>query len=146
MFARNTTARILLLTLTLSASIANAGTLIPLSATAGVRTDYNEPSNAIAIISNIYKQASGSLSSADQKQHIKTVIFAASNLETGATAEWTNPDNGTAGRVRIVMTKPVQGGYCRMLFTQVEKDNTIRDYTEWACKTIDSKFWTFSER
>ena len=146
MFVRNTMARLLLLTLILSASAAHAVTTIPLSATAGVRTDYSEPNNFIAVLGNIYKQASGSLSNADQKQHIKTVIFAASNLETGSVAEWTNPENGTAGRVKVVMTKPVQGGYCRMLFTQVEKDNTIKDYTEWACKTIDSKFWTFSER
>jgi surface antigen len=146
MFARNTMVRLLLLTLILSASAANAVTTVPLSATAGVRTDYTEPSSMFAILTNVYKQASGSLSSEDQKQHIKTVIFAASTLETGSVAEWTNPANATAGRVKVVMTKPVQGGYCRMLFTQVEKDNVIRDYTEWACKTIDSKFWTFSER
>jgi len=146
MFARNTMARLLLSTLILSASAAHAVTTVPLSATAGVRNDYIETSSIFALLTNVYKQASGTLSSEDQKQHIKTVIFAASNLETGSVAEWTNPANATAGRVKIVMTKPVQGGYCRMLFTQVEKDNVIRDYTEWACKTMDSKFWTFSER
>jgi surface antigen len=146
MFVRNTMARLLLSTLILSASAAHAVTTVPLSATAGVRNDYIETSSIFALLTNVYKQASGSLSSEDQKQHIKTVIFAASNLETGSVAEWTNPANATAGRVKVVMTKPVQGGYCRMLFTQVEKDNVIRDYTEWACKTMDSKFWTFSER
>jgi len=146
MFARNTMARLLLSTLILSASAAHAVTTVPLSATAGVRNDYIETSSIFALLTNVYKQASGTLSSEDQKQHIKTVIFAASNLETGSVAEWTNPANATAGRVKVVMTKPVQGGYCRMLFTQVEKDNVIRDYTEWACKTMDSKFWTFSER
>jgi len=145
MFVRNLTALILSSALILCNNTF-AGTLTPISATAGVRTDYTEPNNIISIIGNIYKQATGSLSSDDQKQHIRTVIFAASNLPTGEVIEWSNPANGTAGRVKVVMTKSVQGGYCRMLFTQVEKDNTIRDYTEWACKTIDSKFWTFSER
>jgi len=143
MYVKNITVSILLLTASLCVS---AGTLVPISATAGVRTDYTETNSIINVIGNVYKQASGSLSSEDQKQHIKTVIFAASSLETGSVAEWTNPANSTAGRVKVVMTKPVQGGYCRMLFTQVEKDNMIRDYTEWACKTMDSKFWTFSER
>jgi surface antigen len=143
MYVKNITVSILLLTASLCAS---AGTLVPISATAGVRTDYNEANSIITVISNVYKQATGTLSSEDTLTHTKTVIFAANNLETGKAVEWTNPNNGTAGRVQVVMTKPVQGGYCRMLFTQVEKDHTIRDYTEWACKTIDSKFWTFSER
>lgn len=143
MHVKNITVSILLLTAALCAS---AGTLVPLSATAGVRTDYTETNGVVNIIGNVYKQVSGSLSREDKLTHTKTVIFAASNLETGATAEWTNPANITAGRVRVVMSKPVQGGYCRMLFTQVEKDHTIRDYTEWACKTIDSQFWSFSER
>jgi surface antigen len=143
MHVKNITVSILLLTASLCAS---AGTLVPLSATAGVRTDYTENNGIINIIGNVYKQATGTLNREDTLTHTKTVIFAASNLETGRTAEWTNPANGTAGRVRVVMSRPVQGGYCRMLFTQVEKDRKIRDYTEWACKTIDSQFWTFSER
>ena len=143
MYVKNITVSILLLTAALCAS---AGTLVPISATAGVRTDYTEANSIITVIGNVYKQATGTLNSEDTLTHTKTVIFAANNLDTGRTVEWSNPNNGTAGRVRVVMTKPVQGGYCRMLFTQVEKDHTIKDYTEWACKTIDSKFWTFSER
>lgn len=124
----------------------NTGTLTPLSATAGVRTDYAEPGNIVATIGNVYKQASGSLNSDDRKHHIRTIIFAAMNLETGEIAEWSNPSNNTAGRVQIVMTTPAQGGVCRLMFTQVEKDNNVREYTEKACKTIDSRFWSFSTR
>jgi surface antigen len=143
MYVKNITVSTLLLTAALCAS---AGTLVPISATGGVRTDYNEANSVVTVFSNVYKQATGTLNRDDTLTHTKTVIFAASNLETGQTVEWTNPANSTAGRVKVVMSRPAQGGYCRMLFTQVEKDNVIRDYTEWACKTIDSKFWTFSER
>jgi surface antigen len=144
MFAKNLTARILLLTLLLCANSVSAGpTNEPLSATAGVRTDYTDPNNLIAIVSNIYKQSTGSLDSQDKLTHTKTVIYAAANLDTGSVVEWTNPSNNTAGRVKVVRTKPVQGGVCRLLFTQVEKDSTIRDYSEYACKTMDSRFWTF---
>jgi surface antigen len=143
MYVKNITVSTLLLT---AALCANAGTLVPISATGGVRTDYNEANSVITVISNVYKQTTSTLNREDTHTHTKTVIFAASNLDTGKTVEWTNPSNGTAGRVKVVMSKPVQGGYCRMLFTQVEKDHTTREYTEWACKTIDSRFWTFSER
>ena len=121
-------------------------TLIPPSAVGGVRSDYSETTSVLAMATNIYKQGSGALSGRDRQMHIKTVIFAASWLETGSTAEWTNPDNGTAGRVKIVMTRPAQGGYCRLLFTQVEKGGHIREYSEYACKTIDSQYWSFSDR
>jgi surface antigen len=144
MFAKNLTVHILLLTLLLCASSVSAGpTNEPLSATAGVRTDYSDPNNLIAVVGNIYKQSVGSLDSQDKLTHTKTVIFAAANLDTGSVIEWTNPSNGTAGRVKVIRTKPVQGGICRLLFTQVEKDRAIRDYSEYACKTMDSRFWTF---
>lgn len=81
----------------------------------------------------------------DRKMHVSTVILAASSLDTGAVAEWHNPDSGNAGRVKVVMTKPEQGGRCRLLFTQVEKGNTIREYEEYACYTMDSPYWRFYE-
>jgi surface antigen len=144
MFAKNLAAHILSLTLLLCASSVFAGpTNEPLSATAGVRTDYTDPNNMIAVVSNIYKQMSGSLDSEDKLTHTKTVIFAAANLDTGSVIEWSNPKNHTAGKVQVIRTKPVQGGVCRLLFTQVEKDSNIRDYSEYACKTMDSRFWTF---
>ena len=133
-----------LIALSILALSANADeTRVPPSAVAGVRTDYQETTNLFALITNVYKQATGTLSTKDKNTHIKTVVLVASTLETGKIAEWSNPDNGTAGRVMAVMTKPVQGGFCRLLFTQVEKDGNIREYSEYACKTMDSRYWTF---
>jgi surface antigen len=118
----------------------------PPSATAGVRDDFLTPSSVFAVAGNLLKQASGSLNREDRITHTKTLIWAASNLENGQMAEWSNPNNGTAGRTKIILTKPVQGGYCRMLSTLVEKEGIVKEYTEFACKTIDSQFWTFSTR
>jgi surface antigen len=79
----------------------------------------------------------------DYRTHVRTVIMAASSLDTGSVAEWVNEDSGNAGKVRIVRTHPVQGGFCRLLFTQVEKGSRIYEYSEYACKTMDSQTWTF---
>ena len=143
---KNTMAVTILLILGLFASSAFADPRIPISATAGVRVDYYEPNNVIALIGNVVKQASSTLDKEDQNTHIRTVIFAAANLPTGDEAEWHNPANKTAGRVKIVMTRPAQGGVCRVLFTQVEKSSIVRDYHEVACKTVDSPYWIFSAR
>lgn len=132
---------IVLSALTLCANASDVNT--PPSANGGVRSDYAETSNVFALLGNLYKYSSGSLTGEDKKKHTQTVIFAAANLDTGSVTEWYNPDTNTGGRIYIVMTKPVQGGFCRLLFTQVEKDGNIRDYSEYACKTMDSRFWTF---
>ena len=134
------------LSLGLFASPAYSDVRVPPSATGGVRTDYMDPNNIVAIVGNIYKQATGSLTGEDRNTHIRTVIFAASTLATGESAEWFNRETGSGGRIRIVLTKPVQGGQCRLLFTEVEKGGHVREYSEYACKTIDSQFWTFVAR
>jgi len=125
---------------------AEADVRVPPSAVGGARSDYVGPTSAIAVITNLYRQFDGSLPREDRDTHIKTVIFAAAALDNGRVAVWSNPANGTAGRVKVVLTKPVQGGYCRLLYTEVEKSNQIREYSEYACKTIDNQHWTFSLR
>jgi surface antigen len=146
MSAKNLMAVMILLSLLGYAESVKADPRIPLSATAGVRTDYMDANNIFSMGVNLFRQATGTLPAEDRNTHIKTVIFAASTLDNGQIAEWSNPANGTAGVIKVVLTKPVQGGYCRKLYTQVEKGGRVRDYTEYACRTIDSQFWTFSER
>lgn len=146
MLAKNTTALIVSSILLVFASGSYADTLTPPSANGGVRSDYVDAVSIVSIATNFAKMLSGSLDYKDRDTHIKTVLFAVSNLETGQEATWHNPNNATAGRVKIVMTKPAQGGFCRVMLTQVEKDGHIRDYHEVGCKTIDSQFWTFHTR
>lgn len=146
MSVKNLVAFTMLWSLFTLGNTAQADVFTPPSATAGVRDDFLTPNSIFAVAGNLLKQASSSLPREDQITHTKTLIWAASNLQNGQMAEWNNPNNGTAGRTKIVLTKPVQGGYCRMLYTLVEKEGIVKDYTEYACKTIDSQFWTFSTR
>lgn len=143
MLVKNMMAGMMLLSL---AVCANANNQLPISATGGVRQDYVDNNSIIGLGLNLFKYVSNSLSKEDQITHVKAVIYALSALDTGQEAEWSNPSNGTAGRIKIVLTRPVQGGYCRTFFTQVEKNNQVREYTEQGCKTIDSQFWIFPSR
>jgi surface antigen len=135
MRVENLTVALILSTL---AGFANANTLVPPSANGGARNDYTDSG-----IGNLFKSITGSLNGQDRRVHINTVIYAAAMLDNGEVAEWDNPKNGTAGRVKAVLTKPVQGGFCRQLYTEVEKDGYVREYIEYACKTIDSEYWSF---
>ncbi len=135
-----------LLSLGLSANTLARDVTVPLSATGGIRPDYEHASNFISIFSNLYKSVTTSLSYKDREQHTKAMILAASALETGEIAVWTNDDQTVAGRIRVIMTRPAQGGFCRLMFVEIEKDAKVSEYQEWACKTIDSQFWTFSAR
>ena len=128
------------------ANFASADTLTPPSANGGARDDYGSSTSLFNIASNFYKQVTGRLNGEDRKLHIQTVTYAAGYLDNGDVAEWSNPDSGSAGRVKVALTLPVQGGYCRLLYTEVEKDTNIKEYQEYACKTIDSQFWTFYTR
>lgn len=126
------------------ANTAHADINVPLSATNGVRQDYQSNTSFVALGVNLFKVFSGSLNSEDKQTHIMTVVHAMQNLDNGEIAEWYNPTNDTAGRVRVVMTYPVQGGVCRRFFTEVRIKNHIRDYNEQGCLTIDSRYWSFS--
>lgn len=126
------------------ASPALANVNIPLSATNGVRQDYQANTSFISLGVNLFKVFSGSLGFEDKQTHIMTVMHAMQNLDNDEIAEWYSAQNDTAGRVRVVMTYPVQGGVCRRFFTEVRIKNHIRDYTEVGCKTIDSQYWSFS--
>ncbi len=144
MLAKSFQALVKFLILLSIASSALADINVPLSATNGVRQDYQNNSSFIAIGANLFKAFSGSLSSEDKQTHIMTVVHAMQNLDNGEVTEWYNPANDTAGRVSVVMTYPVQGGICRKFFSQVRIKNHIRDYNEQGCFTMDSRYWSFS--
>lgn len=117
---------------------------VPLSTTNGVRQDYQTNNSILAVGVNLFKMVSGSLDANDRDTHTMTVMHAMENLDNGEIAEWYNTVNDTAGRVRVVMTYPVQGGVCRKFFSEVRIKDRIRDYNEQGCKTMDSRYWSFS--
>ena len=144
MFAKSSLALAKFLILFSIANTAWADIFTPLSTTNGVRQDYNDNANVVAVAINLYKVVAGTLSGSDQETHTMTVIHAMQNLDNGEMTEWHNPAKDTSGRVQVVMTYPAQGGYCRKFFTEVRIKNTVREYTETGCKTMDSPYWNFS--
>ncbi len=118
----------------------------PLSATGGVRNDYDSPNSAVTVLANMFKAWDGSLNSSDRKRHTGAVLFALENTKDGQVTEWYNNDETTLGKIKPIMSWPVQGGVCRKLISLIQKGDKVREYEEVGCWTIDSQFWTFSRR
>jgi surface antigen len=144
MLAKSSRALVKFLILVSIASTAHADVNIPLSATNGVRQDYQGNTSVVAVVVNMFKAVEGSLSHEDKQTHIMTVIHALQNSDNGEVSEWYNPSTDSAGRVSIVMTYPVQGGVCRRFFTEVRIKHRIREFSEQGCHTMDSRYWSFS--
>lgn len=128
----------------LSSSVWGGPANIPISATGGVRVTQGYPSNIVDVIVNATRAFSDGLSSEDKETHIETVLFAMQNADNGEVVQWHNTKEKTSGYIKIVLTRPAQGGYCREFFTRINKNGSYKDYHESGCRTIDSQFWTFS--
>ncbi len=119
---------------------------VPLSATGGVRNDYDSPNSAIVILSNLAKSWDGALNSSDRKRHTEAVILTLESVPDGQVMEWYNNTETTWGKIKPVLSWHVQGGVCRKLVTLIHKQGREREYEEVGCRTIDSQFWTFARR
>lgn len=118
----------------------------PISTTHGVRKDYQPSTGVVDLVINLGKFLSSQLDSEDQQTHTMTVIFAMENADNGEISIWHNPKNNAAGRVRVILTYPVQGGYCRQFVSEVRMGKNVREFNETGCQTMDSRFWNFSVR
>jgi surface antigen len=118
----------------------------PLSVTNGARHDYMSSNSVIGIGVNAARLISGSLNHEDRQTHLSAVMFAMQHSDNGETVSWYNTREDTAGRIQITVSFPVQGGICRRFFTEVRIKDRVREYEEQGCKTMDSRFWTFSGR
>ena len=85
----------------------------------------------------------GKLSKEDMKKQDKAVFFALNNLDDGKVVSWHNVEKDTHGYVKIVASYPHGSGYCRVVFTQIQKKGNARDFKETACKDVSYRGWQF---
>lgn len=118
----------------------------PISVSNGARLDYMSSNSVVGLGVNAARLVSGRLSSEDRQTHLSAVMFAMQHGDNGEVVSWYNTREDTAGRIVVTVSFPVQGGICRYFFTEVRIKNRVREYQEQGCKTMDSRFWTFSGR
>lgn len=83
------------------------------------------------------------LNRTEKKMHESAVFFALTNVENGKVVSWYSKKRLAAGKVRVIHSYPISGGYCRTYQAYIKLNGKERHMTNNACKYIGSASWSF---
>ena len=83
------------------------------------------------------------LKKSEKKMHESAVFFALSSTENGKIVSWYSKERLAAGKVRVIHSYPISGGYCRTYQAYIKVNGKERHMTNNACKRITSVSWSF---
>ena len=83
------------------------------------------------------------LNSDEKKMHESAVFFALTNTQNGKIVSWYSKERFAAGKVRVIHSYPISGGYCRTYQAYIKLNGKERHTTNNACKRITSPTWQF---
>ena len=79
----------------------------------------------------------------EQKMHKSAVFFVLENAKDGQIVSWHSKKRQAAGKVRVIHSYPISGGYCRTYQTYIKVKRKARHKNNNACKYIGSPSWSF---
>jgi len=83
------------------------------------------------------------LNKTEKKLHESAVFFALTNAENGKIVSWYSKERLANGKVRVIHSYPISGGYCRTYQAYIKLNGKERHITNNACKYIGSPSWSF---
>ena len=83
------------------------------------------------------------LNKEEKKMHESAVFFALSNTQNGKIVSWYSKERLAAGKVRVIHSYEISGGYCRTYQALIKLNGKQRHMTNNACKYIGSPSWSF---
>ena len=83
------------------------------------------------------------LNKTEKKLHESAVFFALTNAENGKIVSWYSKERLANGKVRVIHSYPISGGYCRTYQAYIKLNGKERHTTNNACKYIGSPSWSF---
>ena len=83
------------------------------------------------------------LNKEEKKLHETAVFFALSNTPNGKIVSWYSKKRLAAGKVRVIHSYPISGGYCRTYQAYIKLNGKERHMTNNACKYIGTPSWSF---
>ena len=84
-----------------------------------------------------------SLKKDEKKMHESAVFFALTSTQNGKVVSWYSKKRLAAGKVRVIHSYPISGGYCRTYQAYIKVNGKERHMTNNACKYIGSPSWSF---
>jgi len=79
----------------------------------------------------------------EKKMHKSAVFFMLENVGNGEIVSWYSDKRLANGKVRVIHSYPISGGYCRTYQAYIKLNGTERHMTNNACKYIGSPSWSF---
>ena len=83
------------------------------------------------------------LNKEEKKMHESAVFFALTNTQNGKIVSWYSKKRLAAGKVRVIHSYEISGGYCRTYQALIKLNGKERHMTNNACKYIGSPSWSF---
>jgi len=84
-----------------------------------------------------------SLNREEKKLHESAVFFALTSTQNGKIVSWYSKERLAAGKVRVIHSYPISGGYCRTYQAYIKVNGKERHMTNNACRRITGVTWTF---
>jgi len=84
-----------------------------------------------------------SLKREEKKMHESAVFFALTSTQNGKIVSWYSKKRLAGGKVRVIHSYPISGGYCRTYQAYIKVNGKERHMTNNACKRITSVSWSF---
>ena len=84
-----------------------------------------------------------SLKREEKKMHESAVFFALTSTQNGRIVSWYSKKRLAAGKVRVIHSYPISGGYCRTYQALIKLNGKQRHTTNNACKYVGSPSWSF---
>ena len=79
----------------------------------------------------------------ERKMHESAVFFALTSTQNGKIVSWYSKERLVAGKVRVIHSYPISGGYCRTYQAYIKVNGKERHMTNNACKYIGTPSWSF---
>ena len=79
----------------------------------------------------------------EKKMHKSAVFFMLQSAGNGEIVSWYSDKRQASGKVRVIHSYPISGGYCRTYQAYIKLNGAERHMTNNACKYIGSPSWSF---
>ena len=79
----------------------------------------------------------------EKNMHKSAVFFMLENVENGKIVSWYSKKRLAGGKVRVIHSYPISGGYCRTYQAYIKINGKERHMTNNACKYLYAPSWSF---
>ena len=79
----------------------------------------------------------------EKKMHKSAVFFMLQSAGNGEIVSWYSDKRLANGKVRVIHSYPISGGYCRQYQAYIKVNGKERHITNNACKRITGVSWSF---